>query len=402
MRRIKENHDGISTILAFVLIPLSGFATDIYLPSLPSMAGDLHITNAAAQLSLVFFLVSYGVSQLFVGSLLDSFGRFRLGIGALAVFAIASFTIALSKSPELIYLMRIIQGATVAMVVVGKRAYFVDIFSGDKLKNYTSLFSIIWSAAPIVAPFAGGYLQAAFGWESNFYFLGIFAIIMILLELMFGGESLQKTTAFNLKSITGIYANMLRTKDFSLGMVMLGCAYAMLMIYGMTSPFIIEEVFHFSPVVTGYCSLLSGVALMVGGVISKSLIRQPIVKKMAIALVIQLLIATGMIITGNRINSIYVLMTFVLLLHMLGGFIFNGFFSFCLGRFTSNAGIASGITGGGTYIVTSGVSSVIIHFYAIKNQSWLGVSYLTLGLICVVTLFLFSRVRIKTRQAIMV
>ncbi|WP_431217207.1 hypothetical protein ACQ86N_23335 [Puia sp. P3] len=40
MRIIKENHQGISTILAFALIPISGFATDIYIPSLPAMAGS--------------------------------------------------------------------------------------------------------------------------------------------------------------------------------------------------------------------------------------------------------------------------------------------------------------------------------------------------------------------------
>src|SRR5882757_7707933 len=101
MRIIKENHEGISTILSFALIPLSGFATDIYIPSLPSMASHLHVSNTAVQLSLIVFMVSAGLSQLFIGSLLDSFGRFRLGITALVLFALASFTIALSHSIEL-------------------------------------------------------------------------------------------------------------------------------------------------------------------------------------------------------------------------------------------------------------------------------------------------------------
>ena len=57
MKFIKENHHGISTILAFALIPLSGFATDIYIPSLPSMATDLNVSNAAVQLSLLIFMI---------------------------------------------------------------------------------------------------------------------------------------------------------------------------------------------------------------------------------------------------------------------------------------------------------------------------------------------------------
>jgi len=42
---IKEKNQGIATILAFALIPLSGFATDIYIPSLPTMAGEMDVSN---------------------------------------------------------------------------------------------------------------------------------------------------------------------------------------------------------------------------------------------------------------------------------------------------------------------------------------------------------------------
>src|SRR6187402_3666990 len=103
MRIIKENHQGLSTILSFALIPLSGFATDIYLPSLPSMAGHLQVPNTAVQLSLVIFMISYGVSQLFVGSLLDSFGRYRINLISLVIFAIASLIIANTTNIYLIY-----------------------------------------------------------------------------------------------------------------------------------------------------------------------------------------------------------------------------------------------------------------------------------------------------------
>lgn len=183
MRIIKENHQGLSTILAFALLPISGFATDVYIPSLPAMARQLHVSNAAVQLSIVVFMVSSGLTQVFVGSLLDSFGRFRIGFSALLVFTLASFTIALSHNIYLIYVMRALQGIAVAFIVVGKRAYFMDIFSGDKLKHYTSLFSIIWATAPILAPFIGGYLQTSFGWQSNFYFLGGLTLVIMILEL---------------------------------------------------------------------------------------------------------------------------------------------------------------------------------------------------------------------------
>ena len=160
MKILQENHHGFSTILALSLIPLSGFATDVYIPSLPSMARDLHVSASAIQLSMVLFMFSSGISQIFVGSVLDSFGRFKIWVGALFVFSLSSVIIAVFPNIYVLYAMRIIQGITISLIVVGKRAYFVDIYSGEKLKNYISMFSIIWGCAPIIAPFAGGYLQS--------------------------------------------------------------------------------------------------------------------------------------------------------------------------------------------------------------------------------------------------
>jgi MFS family permease len=393
MKLIKEHHRGISTVLAFALIPLSGFATDIYIPSLPSMARELAVNNSAVQLSLIAFMISSGVSQLFVGSLLDSFGRYRIGTVSLLVFAFASFVIAICHSIELIYAMRILQGITVALIVVGKRAYFVDMYSGEQLKHYTSLFSIIWATAPIVAPFIGGYLEAAFGWESNFLFLGIATLSLLVLELVYGGESLKNYHPFKAKSILQVYLATIKTRDFSLGLILISLSYAMLVVYGMSSPFIIEHVFHLSPVVTGYCSLLSGVSLMAGGIISKTLIRKPLIKKVSIALALQLGFAALMVFTAGIKTNLFTLMAFTALVHLLSGFIFNNIFAYCLGRFSKNAGIASGVTGGSLYIITSFFSYGIVNLMAIKNQQLLGTAYLSFAILAVVTLVLFIKAR---------
>jgi MFS transporter, DHA1 family, multidrug resistance protein len=393
MRLIKENHQGISTVLAFALIPLSGFATDIYIPSLPSMANGLGVSSSAVQLSLVAFMVSSGLSQLFVGSLLDSFGRYRIGIFSLIVFAFASFTIAVCHNIEMIYAMRILQGITVALIVVGKRAYFMDIYSGDKLKHYTSLFSIIWATAPIVAPFIGGYLESAFGWESNFYFLGSAILVLLILELMYGGESLKTYHPFKAKSILQVYFSTVKTTDFSLGLIIISLSYAMLVVYGMSSPFIIEHVFHYSAVVTGYCSLISGVSLMTGGIISKMLIKRPLVKKVLIAITLQTLFAALMFFTSGVKTSLFTLMVFTVAVHLLSGFIFNNIFAYCLGRFSKNGGIVSGITGGSLYIITSIFSYGIVNLININNQAMLAISYVSFAILNCVAFGLFIKAK---------
>ena len=196
-----ERRQQISTIVAFAIVPMSGFATDIYIPSMPSMGSELKISSLQVQLTLTAFLISYGIAQLFIGAFLDTFGRYKLGLTALFIFTIASITIANTDNIYLIYVMRVIHGLTVATIVVAKRAYFVDVYKGEQLKSYLSIFTIIWSVGPIVAPFIGGYLQTAFGWHSNFYFLAAMAGIIGIMEVVFTGETLANPVAFNIRRI---------------------------------------------------------------------------------------------------------------------------------------------------------------------------------------------------------
>src|ERR1043166_9123998 len=106
MKTIREEHRQMANILSFSLIPLAGFATDIYLPSLPSMATNLQASASQIQLSLLVFMASAGISQLFVGSLLDSYGRYKLSNTSLFAFSVASIVIGLVPNLEVLYIMR--------------------------------------------------------------------------------------------------------------------------------------------------------------------------------------------------------------------------------------------------------------------------------------------------------
>jgi DHA1 family bicyclomycin/chloramphenicol resistance-like MFS transporter len=396
MKILKETNVAISTLLAFALIPLSGFATDIYLPSFPTMASFFGTGQGDIQLSLVVFVVSSGVGQLFVGSLLDSFGRYRISLASLIIFAVSCFVIANTHSLSVVLAMRVIQGLAVALIVVGKRAFFMDLYSGEKLKHYTSLFSIIWATAPITAPFIGGFLHHYFGWESNFYFLGTATLILLVLELRYGGETLKVSHPFKLRHLLRIYVSKLETADFSLSLVILGLCFSMVILYSMASPFIIEQVFHQSAVTTGNCSLLSGLAVMIGGLLSKSSMQRSLYAKMSVAGPALFVLSIVMIITLRYMPSLSAMMTIVMALHIVSGFTFNTFYSHALGRFTTNAGIVSGITGGGTYIITSLLSYALVRVLDVQNLVILGMAYLLIASLIGGSFILFIQAHRRT------
>lgn len=397
MKNLKESNKAISTVLAFSLIPITGFALDIFIPSLPAMSSELHASPAAIQLSISIFLATYGLGQLLVGGLLDSYGRYWPHIIALAGFSLASFVIADSRSLPLIYTMRAVQGIMSAVIVVSKRSLFFDLFEGEKLKHYTSLFSVIWSAAPILAPFLGGYLQTHFGWQSNFYFLGCFALLFLMLELIFSGETIASKVPFRLRTIGSAYRSMIRTRDFSAGLLVLGLSYGVLMIYNMSSPFLIEKVMHYPATITGNCSMISGLAMLAGSLLSKAMISKPFFKKLFRMAVIQLIMSGGLIALTLQIHNLYTLMAYVILLHAASGFIFNGMLAYCLTRFSQFGGMASGLTGGGYILSTSAFSYLVVKIIRIDSQAWLGAGYALL-ILAVLVLIVRTRWRERTPE----
>lgn len=386
MKRIKESGLRTNTLVALGLIPLSGFAMDVYIPSLPDMAVQLQAAPSAIQLTLSLFIISYGISQLIVGGLIDSYGRYWPSLISMLVFSAASFAIAYSSSLQVIYGMRILQGFTVAVIIVSKRAFFVDMFSGEQLKKYTSMFSVIWAIAPIVAPFLGGFFQTTWGWASNFIFLGCFGLVFFVIEIFTGGESIKTVQPFNVRTILGSYGNMVRTADFTSGMFILGLTYAMVLLYGMCSPFLIEQRLHFPPTVTGYCSLFSGVSVMIGGTVSRMLIQKPFLRKLLLASGLQLVTVAVLIPLTSSYQSLWTLLLYVFLLHSTGGFIFNNLMSYCLIRFPQYAGKASGLVGGGFAIVTSIFSSLLVNTITITSQAMLGCAYTVLAIVVLLLL----------------
>ena len=174
IRRIaRHDRAGFGVFLAFLLIPLSGIGTDIYLPSMPSMASALGASAAQIQLTLTLtlFIAGYGRGQLVVGVLLDRFGRWRPMLVALALFAASSALIAVSDDLRVIWALRLLQGLLGAVVVVSKRTFFVDVFRGAALQRYLTWMTVVWSLGPICAPFVGGFVQTHWGWRTNFVLL---------------------------------------------------------------------------------------------------------------------------------------------------------------------------------------------------------------------------------------
>lgn len=160
--------------LAFLLASLSAlgpFSIDTYLPSFPEIAEKLGATQLQVQQTLSVYLLAFAVMTLWHGAISDRFGRRRVILIALGLFALASAGCAFASTIEQLWFWRAMQGVTAGAGIVISRAIVRDLYDGADAQRLMSQITMMFAIAPAIAPVIGGWLQTLFGWRSVFAFL---------------------------------------------------------------------------------------------------------------------------------------------------------------------------------------------------------------------------------------
>jgi len=183
----------IFLMIPFVL-PL-GMGLDLYLPSIPSMTSALSTDSVKIQLTMSLFLYCYGLGQLFIGPVSDNFGRRRIILISLSLFALGSIICFSTDSLIILLIGRMLQafGACGSQVVAF--AMIRDQYDGkDATMIYTALKGAT-AIAPIGAPILGAFLQIHYGWQASFAVLSLYGGLLLCLAIL----SLKETHSYHTK-----------------------------------------------------------------------------------------------------------------------------------------------------------------------------------------------------------
>jgi MFS transporter, DHA1 family, multidrug resistance protein len=176
-------------VLELILGMLTAFAPlsiDMYLPALPQIGGELHVSTAAVQLTLATFFVGLALGQFGAGPLIDRFGRTKPLYAGLAVYVLGSAGCALAPSVAALSAFRFLQALGGAVAIVVPRAVVRDVQSGAGAARMMSRLVLVMGVAPILAPLLGGALLDTFGWRSIFWTLagaGLVSLAAVLFTL---------------------------------------------------------------------------------------------------------------------------------------------------------------------------------------------------------------------------
>lgn len=263
-----------AAVVLGILAAIGPLCTDLYLPVLPQIAGDLQTTPSLVQLSLTACLLGLAVGQIIIGPNSDAFGRRMPLLISLATFSISSFLCAFAPSIWVLIILRFIQGLAGAGGIVISRAIASDLYSGTDLTRFFALLMLVNGVAPILAPVAGGQLAKVTNWPGVFIVLGIFSIIM-LVAVTFGlQESLPKKNriAGGLRATILIFKKLFRNRNFRGHFLTQGFVMAGLFGYIAASPFVLQNIYGVSAETFSFCFAINGVGLIIATQITARLV----------------------------------------------------------------------------------------------------------------------------------
>jgi len=259
-------------LLVNVLGPLS---TEAQVPALQNIADDLNTTSQWVQLTITIYMLSFGASQLFFGTLSDMYGRRSTLIVGLVIYVATNVGCALAPNIATLNVFRAIQamGSGAGMVIV--YAIARDVFQQD---DRTRVLGILGGLRPIViaaSPVFGGSVTAFLGWRYIFWIIGGLSLLLLVMVVLWLPETKDPSTV-HITTARDYFDTLkvLVKKRVFVGLVLIsGAVYAGVFIMFNEFSFVMENRYGFSEFHTGLLCGAIVFGLMIGSVVSIGFVR---------------------------------------------------------------------------------------------------------------------------------
>lgn len=192
-----------------LLMALVAFSIDIMLPALLEIGRDLgvdHENDAQLILSALFFGLAIG--QMIYGPFSDRFGRKPVILAGLLLFILGAFFSFMANSFSVMLLGRFLQGVGIASPRIVSIAMVRDLYSGDAMARVMSLILTIFILVPLMAPALGQWLLLIGHWRLMFVALLAIALIASAWLWFLQPETLSKANQRPLSTSSIISATM--------------------------------------------------------------------------------------------------------------------------------------------------------------------------------------------------
>jgi EmrB/QacA subfamily drug resistance transporter len=159
--------------------------------AIPSIVADLGITSTQVQWVQESYTLVFAALLLVFGTLADRWGRRRMLIVGVSLFALSSVAAALAPTGDLLILSRVVQGVGGAMVLPTTLSLINATFRGRERAIAFAVWGSTIGGMTAVGPLLGGWLTTDFSWRWAFGINIPLGVIIVVGALLFVDESRQ-------------------------------------------------------------------------------------------------------------------------------------------------------------------------------------------------------------------
>jgi EmrB/QacA subfamily drug resistance transporter len=162
--------------------------------ALPSIQSDLHFTGDSLQWVISAYTLLFGGFLLLGGRAADLLGRRRLFVTGIIVFGVTSLAAGLTSSPDLLILMRAVQGLGSALLSPAALSIVTVTFAHGRERNIAmGIWGGLAGLGGTLGVIAGGVLVDALSWRWVFFVNVPIVVVIALLAPLFVPESRVRT-----------------------------------------------------------------------------------------------------------------------------------------------------------------------------------------------------------------
>lgn len=349
------------TLTLLSLVFLFQGTSDLYASSMPEMMRFFMTNQAGIQLTIILFLIAYGLGQFIWVYFSELYSRRKVIIFNVLLFILASCLAMLAENLTTLYMARIIQGFAISGLNLNVKAMPLEVYDQKEAKIFYTYFALVWGAGGTIAPWIGSNIQHFFNWKYNFGALAVYALIILVLVTSFipKTEKVKNKGKIYLKD----YISVITNAGFLSGVFAQSCTLAMFLAFNYYMSFYMQNVLHYGVLSFGCISFIAGLCFILGCLLFRISITKYNPNKLSIICsLIAILLSVGLVVLNSKNESIVITTIATWVIIFCSGVMASENIGITMLFFPDKASVASCLHTAIHFMITSGLMYLLSLF----------------------------------------
>lgn len=183
---------------------ISPFGATLFYPALNVLSDVLNVTPTMTNVAITTYMIAQAIAPAIIGGMSDGSGRRLSFIICFIIFIAANIGLALQTNYVALLLLRCLQAFGCSASIALSIAVVADISTSAERGKYMGYATSGILFGPAFGPTIGGILAQYLGWRSIFWFLAIFAGVLLVLFVFLFPETCRTVVGNGSIPATGV------------------------------------------------------------------------------------------------------------------------------------------------------------------------------------------------------